>query len=233
MSQTFTVRLRGSSYSNPDGTDRQMLLAKLRGGDSLQLRAEPDNPHDRFAVAVLNSEGNQLGYLPSDAKDSSALLRGEPVSATVKKLIGGQRWWHKIFGIRRQFGLLMSVRKGPIDWEAHNKFREIAGHVDAIVKEALQFEKTSAPISAVIDKYNAAMNAVIQLNSDNPTAAAHRYTQAPINRLTMLLVKDNRFGAAVEAYDRWESVLDPVGLTKTDLDALIKRIAKARKENEI
>ncbi len=226
MSQTFVVHLRGGSHSNEDSTDRQQFLAECEAGSALTLRAEPENPHDRHAVAVLDSKGQQLGYLPSDARDASAILRGESVSATVVKRIGGPRWWHQIFGIKRHYGLLIRLTKAPIDWKAHNEYSEVAQSVDAIVADAVAFEKTAPSPDDAIARYEAALAAVIQLNSTNPTAAAHRNQPAPINRLTMLLVRQKKHAQARTHHAQWAAIRDPVGLTKADRDAVKKRLAK-------
>ena len=226
MADTFFVRLRGGSFQNADGTQRQELIANCRDGDRLLLRAEPDNPHDRHAVAVLNAQGQQLGYLPSDARDSSSILRGEGISATVSKRIGGPSWWHKLFGIERHYGLIVQLLKGPIDWSAHNIHRDRVQKIDAAVKEACAFEKSGAPPEEIIVRYKAAMAAVIEINRSDPVAAAHRYVQAPINRLTLLLVKEKRQSEAQEAYNAWRSVPDPVGVTKGDQESLARRMAK-------
>jgi hypothetical protein len=226
MSQEFIVRLRGSSYSNTDGTDRQQLVARCRTGEQLMLLAEPDNPHDRHAVAVLNLQGLQLGYLPSDARDASAILRGEGITAFVLKPIGGPRWWHRLFGVKRSYGLLIKLCKAPIDWRAHNQHREEAQAIDALVNDALAFEGSGASHAEVIARYQSAMAGVVHLNTSNPVAAAHRYQQAPINRLTMLLVKEKRSSDARAAYCAWRAVPDPIGLRKSDHDAVEKRMAK-------
>lgn len=226
MSQTFVVRLRGGTHSNEDGTDRQRLIAECEAGSALKLRPEPENPHDRHAVAVLDAKDRQLGYLPSDARDASSILRGESVAAVVLKRIGGTRWWHKLFGIKRHYGLLIRLSKSPIDWKAHNLHREVAQSVDSLVADAVAFEKSGpSPVNA-ISRYEAALAAVIQLNSTNPTAAAHRYQPAPINRLTMLLVRQKKHADALKHHQAWIAVSDPVGLTKADRDAVKKRLAK-------
>jgi hypothetical protein len=226
MSKTFVVRLRGASYQNEDGTDRQEFISQCKPGSALILRAEPLNPHDRHAVAVLNQQGQQLGYLPSDARDASAISRGEGISARVEKRIGGPKWWHRVFGTKRHYGLLIRLTKEQIDWEAHNNYREDAEPVDHLVRDALAFEKQAPSLDDAIDRYVTALEAVIQLNVANPTAAAHRYTQAPINRLTMLLVRNKRFGEAIKHYESWVASNDPLGLSKADRNALEKRIAK-------
>lgn len=226
MTQSFIVRLRGTSYVNSDLTERQQLIAHSRVGELLTLRAEPNNPHDRHAVAVLNSQGQQFGYLPSDARDASSILRGENVSGKVYKRLGGPRWWHALFGIKRNYGLLVELTKAPIDWKAHNQHREAALVVDALVKEAKSFEKSGASLDDVVTKYQVAMASVTGLNSQNSIAAAHRYEQAPINRVTMLLAKQKRYADMRAAYAEWSAVTDPIGLTKSDRGALEKRIAR-------
>ena len=59
----------------------------LRVGDVLELRREPDNPHDPFAVAVW-WRGRKLGYVPR--RENGALAwgmdRGERVSARISRL---------------------------------------------------------------------------------------------------------------------------------------------------
>lgn len=50
------------------------LLAMIRKGDMLDLKADPGNAYDRFAVRVLHPKG-MLGYVPrSDNRHISRLL---------------------------------------------------------------------------------------------------------------------------------------------------------------
>lgn len=128
--------------------------------------------------------------------------------------------------MERHYGLLIRLDKAPVDWTAHNVHRNIAQPVDAMVREALAYEKTGAAAREVIARYEAALAAVVELNRSNPVAAAHRHEAAPINRLTMLLVKEKRADDARRVYDLWLSVVDPVGLRKSDKDPLEKRMAR-------
>ena len=41
------------------------LVRQLRVGDRLRLLREPENPHDKNALAVVNAEGQRLGYIPA------------------------------------------------------------------------------------------------------------------------------------------------------------------------
>jgi hypothetical protein len=47
----------GMKYHNAE-----TFVARLRNGEYLQLRREPDNPHDPFAIAVYVGE-RHVGYL--------------------------------------------------------------------------------------------------------------------------------------------------------------------------
>jgi hypothetical protein len=41
-------------------------LGRLRPGDPVRLVRQPRNPHDRAAIAVLNTHGQMLGYIPRE-----------------------------------------------------------------------------------------------------------------------------------------------------------------------
>jgi len=218
MNQSFVVNLKGGSYENFDGSRRQDFIEKCKAGDNLILHAEPDNPYDRHAVAVFNTQNEKLGYLPSDARDSSSILRGQKISAEVLKVVGGDAG-HK-------FGLLIRLTKFPINWDAFIQYRMKVEKIDSAVKEALANERSGVPLNEVIDMYIKAVFDIIEINRENPVAAAHRFVKAPINKLTMLLIKQKRLADAKHIYEDWKSVLDPVGITKADQKATENRISK-------
>ena len=60
---------------------------QLRLGDALELRREPDNPHDANAVSVA-WRGHKLGYLPRRENAAAAwgLDRGQRLSARISRL---------------------------------------------------------------------------------------------------------------------------------------------------
>jgi len=60
---------------------------ELRVGDSVELAREPDNAHDRNAVAVT-WRGHKLGYVPrrDNATLAWALDRGERLRARISRL---------------------------------------------------------------------------------------------------------------------------------------------------
>ncbi len=105
MASTFLVGVRGESFQNDDGTERQDIIKELKTGQAISLVADPMNKHDRNAVVVLTTGGKQIGFLPSDARDSSSILRGEPITATIHKLTGGTNWFARtILGKKTYWG---------------------------------------------------------------------------------------------------------------------------------
>jgi len=89
----FTLPIVGIDFPNPDrrGTNRRSALMMMAPGDPVELRAEPSNRHDEHAVAVFDSDGLQLGYLPAERAPavSARLRRGEDVSALFQGMSGG------------------------------------------------------------------------------------------------------------------------------------------------
>lgn len=221
MTQSFVVKLRGVSFENAGGAARQTLVARLKRGEALQLKAEPENPHDRFAVSVW-SQGSLIGYLPSDARDSSSILRGEKVSALVENVYGGPTLWSRIFGSERFYGVAVRVSKEEPDWSFVNACREKCKSAEQQVAAATAAEKAGGTNDAIA-LYKSALDEIVALNRSDPVAAAHRQVSAPINRLTMLLQKEGRIAEAQQAIANWRSAIDPIGLTKTDVEALTKR----------
>lgn len=65
----LTFAIAGGHYHALDAA-----LPALRRHQSLVLRRERENPHDRFAIAVLRSDGTKLGYVPRSSNQTLARL---------------------------------------------------------------------------------------------------------------------------------------------------------------
>jgi HIRAN domain-containing protein len=77
----FWSKVAGVIHVNRDGTSRQEILKRCESREPLRLVPEPDNPVDRDAIAVLRTNGEQLGYL-------DRRLAGE----THTRMQKGERW---------------------------------------------------------------------------------------------------------------------------------------------
>jgi hypothetical protein len=59
----FDAKVAGVTRFNSDGSHRQHIARTLRPFDELTLEAEPHNPFDPNACALLTPAGEQVGYL--------------------------------------------------------------------------------------------------------------------------------------------------------------------------
>lgn len=143
----FFQKIAGVSHKNADGSSRQAIIRQCSVGESLELRREPDNPHDPFAVAVFRSTGQQLGYLPEhcvrDGRSSgtvtSALDSGAECRARISDLTGGTD------GKTRGVNILLSC--GPITGE-----EEKLAAIHTLAPKA-----TSVPVAGIIALIAAAL----------------------------------------------------------------------------
>lgn len=78
----------GQQFANADGTSRQDELKRCGIGESVTLRAEPDNPKDGNAIAIDSVRGVQIGYISRrDAVWVGQELRsGAGVSAVIERI---------------------------------------------------------------------------------------------------------------------------------------------------
>ncbi len=67
MPPPITLPIVGTQYPNksPKGPTRLFALELCEPGDHVELRQEPDNPHDEHAIAVHNAQGMMMGYIPA------------------------------------------------------------------------------------------------------------------------------------------------------------------------
>lgn len=208
MSKSFLVGVKGESHDNLDGTSRQEIIKRAEVGNSVELRADPLNEHDRWAVAVF-VQNQQIGFLPSDARDASALLKGEPISAVVAKIVGGTNWYNRTILGKKNIGVVLKVTKGDPDWSRYTKMTEQAKPFDEAVRRARALEK-SGDIDAAIDAYQKAITEIAAFTERDKHASAHRREYAPVDRVSLLLERQKRYEEAQQAIDDWMTRYDPV-----------------------
>lgn len=220
---TFSVPLAGVTHANADGSDRQDLLAECREGETVELRRESDNPHDRWAVAVHRLDGAQLGYIPAgDRRLASHLDRGGKVSAHITKIHGGPSVLDRLLGRRgKSYGGVIQIEKGDFDWPRVSPFMNIDREASRLTREARSREK-NAPNEALA-LYQSAWAKIKGLDSHGALAQAWRTTRYPINRMSLILERAGEHGRALQLIESYFAAPDPVGLTNEDDEAVRKR----------
>ncbi len=90
----------------------QEAIAALREGEHVELVPEPDNVHDKRAVAVREGEGATIGYLPRDHWLAGVLIdEGKTCAARIERIEGGDEG-------RPSLGVVLEVDVGPDEQSA-------------------------------------------------------------------------------------------------------------------
>ena len=226
MTRSFLVGVRGESHPNEDGSSRQDLIRQLRSNEPVVLEPDPQNIHDRHAVKVLNSVGKQLGFLPSDARDSDALLKGEPIAATVHAVRGGTNWFKRLLG-KKSVGLVLRLTKEEPDWSRRKQLEDRACKYDEQVTAAIKLEK-DGQIDQAISSMHQVMVAIQALTASDPQVSAHRRLHSPVDRLSLLLERKKQFQEALDVIDSWHGHFDPVQPNNSIAETIAKRSERLR-----
>ena len=229
MTKIFYRSIRGITYVNSDGTSRQELAKSVRKGQKVTLKADPSNEFDRWAVEVIVNGGAQIGFLPSDARDASAILKGEPISAKVHRVTGATNWFSRVILGKKSIGVVLAISKGEPDWGRYSQLTEIAKPIDDLVEKALSTEK-SGDIEKAIKLYKSAIEEIVELTVKDKFASAHRRHPAPINRLSLLLEKSKDYAGALEVIQKHYKNFDPVQPDKADRKSIKKRYERLGKK---
>lgn len=230
MSKVYFVSIRGVSHDNEDGSSRQEIISKLQRGEILDLIADPMNKYDRWAVGVYTKKGVQIGFLPSDARDSSSILKGEPISAKVAKIVGGTNWFNKYILGKKSLGIIVELEKSEPDWNRYNKLCEKAKPLDDLVDNAVKSEK-NVEVNVAIENYEEVIRSIYLFTKSDEFASAHRSRVSPVNRLSLLLERQKNYSSALKVINSFLETFDPVQPTKTEMNMIVKR--KERLESKL
>jgi hypothetical protein len=222
MDKTYMVGVRGESYSNDDGSCRQEAISNLGVGDAVKLVAQPMNKLDQWAVAVFSEEGVQIGFLPSDARDSTTLLRGEPMQAKIYRITGATNWFARTILGKKYLGVVLLVSKPEPDWTRYSKYCEVAKPFDERVVKAELLEKRGNVEEAILE-YRALVNEIERFTLQDPLASAHRNKTTPVNRLTLCLEKKKLYEEGLAVIERYEKTFDPIQSAKSERISVQKR----------
>lgn len=86
----FYTKIRGVTFANRDGTDRQKLIQELKQGETLKLVRDLDATDSETAIMICSEKGT-LGYVAGKHSQGIAPImdEGYAVSAIVKNVTGG------------------------------------------------------------------------------------------------------------------------------------------------
>ena len=71
----YQIKVVGVTKENEDGVNRQTLLPLLAKDGYIAFKPEPENRYDDQAIAIVNRNGETLGYVPADYYLKEQLFR--------------------------------------------------------------------------------------------------------------------------------------------------------------
>lgn len=99
--RTISFKVAGVTFEN-----RQETISLLTGKEPVRMVAEPENPFDGNAIAIIVSRGGEIahvGYVPRNlAAEFAPWLEGESIDGRIAEVTGG---FEKLDGSRASFGL--------------------------------------------------------------------------------------------------------------------------------
>ena len=90
------IRLAGMHVAGTAYYDAEAAAGRLRPGQRLALRRQPENRYDALAIEVLGPEGHRLGYVPRRRNEMPARLMdaGKRLSARTESMARRGSWLH-------------------------------------------------------------------------------------------------------------------------------------------
>jgi hypothetical protein len=227
--QTFHTRIAGVTKQNTDGTDRQALIKTLSQGEAVRLVREPNNPYDKYAVAVFRTSGEQLGYIPAgDRRLADHIDMGGRVSARVVRIAGGPGILGLFFRVfRKPYGCVIEISKSDFNWTEVSPYLDESRKIEELIKIAQTLEAKEA--EKAISLYQEAISQIVAFDSAGAIKAAWRRARYPVNRLSLLLEKRGELRKAQEVILMYGQFNDAFGLTsaeKKSVDARKQRLAR-------
>jgi hypothetical protein len=227
--QSFRTTIAGVTKQNPDGTDRQNLVKRIRRGEVLKLVRESLNPFDKYCIAVFRTSGEQLGYIPAgDRRLADHIDMGGEVSVKVIKRTGGPGLLGIFFpALRKSYGCVIEISKGGFNWKEITPYSDESRKLEDLIKMAYLLEETET--AKAISMYREAGEQIVAFDRGGPVKAAWRRARYPVNRLSLLLEKRGDLQAAADVIHRYEQFHDVYGLTAAEaksVEARKQRLAR-------
>lgn len=98
-SSPITLAIVGIDYPNKRGPGRRFELELCVPGEPIELRPEPKNPKDEYAVAVYSCRSVQLGYITAERAPwiGSMLRQGRELRAIFQGKTATAGWLRMAF----------------------------------------------------------------------------------------------------------------------------------------
>lgn len=224
--KTFKTKVIGGKDKNSNGTDRQQIIAQCMKGEMLDLvKTQTPYKYEKDVlidgVGVFRKSGEQIGYIDYSVNLNSYLLSDMEHGAEVKAKI------LEISGSPQNYECIIEITKGELNWELEDKCSKKDQKARKLIRKAKPLEKNKP--DKAISLYKQAMVILKEIDKDcKDIPQPFRWERYPINRLTMVLERNERYHEYLEEIEKCESIDDRIGLDLTGNTNLQLRKRKTR-----
>jgi hypothetical protein len=209
--------LEGVTDTNPDGKNRQEIIAQCSEGEMVKLVTYPQHPEDNAFIGVFDKAGNQIGHI--DPK----LARYSYLSHDMDH---GCKVWARILEITgdpSHYDCLIEIAREEMDWKKAEKFDKKLNEARDARKMAYSLESSDPEYAALLFKECIELLHEFDQLCEEKNIPTWRHISHPINELTRTLEKQERYEECLEEIEKYEQMQDEVGLGKTSAEGIRKR----------
>lgn len=226
----FLIKVVGVTANNANGKNRQNILKKRKSGENVILKREHKNQYDKWAIAVHDVNGEQIGYLPkNDTRLASELDGGCKIKAKIHKIIGGPTFFEKLFSKEgKSYGCVLEIEKGDPDWKIVSPLLNEDGETRKLLKHTKGLKRKSL----IEENYRTIIQRVIEFDKKGLQAKAWRRTRIPVKEFSEILEKEGKTDDALELINWYLSYDDYFGISPShvkDIERRKERLLKNKK----
>jgi hypothetical protein len=214
------VKVEAVHKQNPDGVERQEIIAKCVQGEPLKLV--------RLAyleIGVFRESGEQIGHIDKKLAYrtylDSDLTHDMEFEVEVLEVIGEPG----------RYDCIIQITRGDYKYEPPDSYMRMDRQWTSRKFLEAKFMEKDCPDEAIL-AYRKIMKF---LKSFDELCRKHgvntwRVTRHPINRLTLVLERQGKYQECLEEIEKYEQMRDEVGLYKTERESLQKRKSRILKK---
>jgi hypothetical protein len=208
---------------------RQETVKELKQGEELSLIRDPNHPLTPYYIGVFRKDGENVGYIDQKvARQTMLAVEMDHGCETVAEVVE----------IAKKAGIyecVIAITVGEEDYETGKWFSKMNVEVKEMIRRARSFEENDP--DRAVSLYQKAMKIIEEMDRKGKKMGKNitritswRHEPYPINRLTLILEKANKYKDCLKEVEKFERLDDMCGLSRSDSESLLKRKVRILKK---
>jgi 5-methylcytosine-specific restriction protein A len=221
--KVFETKIVGTKEKNADGSDRQEIISKCKKGEEVKLVRVLVKYENNYLIEVFTKSGERIGCIDESVARRSYLAydmeHGCEVTAKISEILG------------EPFNLecIIEITRTEINWREANQYLEKDKMAKHIIFNAKSLERKTP--DKAISLYREAMEILIEIDQGCKNhLSPWRYERYPIDRITILLEKQNKYKECLEEIEKYQSMDDRIGIGRYNMEEMEKRKIRVKEK---